>query len=116
LRTVFTMVSDMEAATRFLEVATGMAPAVASPYWTEFATGDAHVALHLTGAPGAERSDDHAPGSVTIGFDVPDLAAAVARLRQAGWPATDPEVLEGLGKSSSRVTGPANMHLQLVQA
>ena len=41
LVTVFLMVADMAAATRFVRVATALEPAYASPHWTEFDTGAA---------------------------------------------------------------------------
>ncbi len=116
LTTVFAMVSDMAEACRFVEAATGLKPATRSPFWSEFDTGAAHLALHHSEGPAPGADDGHAPGSVHVSISVAGLEAAVARLRAAGWQATDPEVLEGMRTPSSRVHGPDNLHLHLVQA
>lgn len=116
LTTVFAMVTDMTEATRFVRTALALEPSQASPFWTEFDTGEAHLALHLSEGPAPAADDGHGPGSVHISVSVPDLDGAVVRLRAAGYRVGDPTRLEGMRSRSSDSAGPDGLHLHLVQA
>ena len=70
----------------------------------------------MTKGAALPAEDLYRPGSVHVSLEVPDLDAAVARLRAAGYGATDPETLEGMRRPSSRAAGPDGLRLQLVQA
>jgi hypothetical protein len=53
----------------------------ASPYWTEFATGETMLVLH-------PATPDHPAGSFGLGLRVPDLAACCDELAAHGVPCT----------------------------
>jgi len=59
-------VSDMEKAVAFYRDTLGLPLKFQSPGWTEFATGDITLALHIA-------SDENPPGTTQLGFGVPDL-------------------------------------------
>jgi lactoylglutathione lyase len=62
------LVADMDRAVRFFRDTLGLPLKFQSPGWSEFTTGDTTLALHV-----ADPKD--APGTVTLGFNVPDLQA-----------------------------------------
>lgn len=64
-------VADMDAAIAFHRDKLVLALAFQSPFWTEFATGETRLALHLA-------TDDHPAGSAQLGFASDDLAAFYA--------------------------------------
>ena len=65
--------------------------------WSEFDVGGHTFALHVQGAGVAEK----AHGVVTLCIEVPDLDAAVARLRAAGYAVKGPTEMDGLGRLAS---------------
>ena len=60
-------VADMDKAVAFHRDTLGLTLKFASPFWTEFATGETTLALHAADA-------DHPPGKVQLGFNTDDLA------------------------------------------
>ena len=61
-------VADMDKAVAFHRDTLGLELKFASPFWSEFATGETTLALHAADA-------DHPPGKVQLGFNSGDLAA-----------------------------------------
>jgi lactoylglutathione lyase len=59
-------VADMDKAVAFHREVLGLTLRFASPFWSEFATGDVTLALH-------PASEENPPGKVQLGFAVPDL-------------------------------------------
>ncbi len=61
-------VADMDAAVAFHRDKLGLTLKFASPFWSEFATGETTLALHAADA-------EHPAGRVQLGFNSDDLAA-----------------------------------------
>jgi catechol 2,3-dioxygenase-like lactoylglutathione lyase family enzyme len=61
-------VADMDKATAFYRDTLGLTVKFASPFWSEFDTGDVTLALH-------PASDKNPAGGVEIGFTTENLAA-----------------------------------------
>ena len=59
-------VSDMDAAVAFYRDTLGLTPLFQSPFWSEFDTGGAKLALH-------PASDDNPAGSVQLGLGTSDI-------------------------------------------
>ncbi|HEY5712811.1 MAG TPA: VOC family protein [Allosphingosinicella sp.] len=82
-------VSDMDKAVAFHRDSLGLSLKFASPFWSEFATGDTTLALHAA-------SDEHPAGSVQLGFASDDLDAFYAAREANGITFTqDPMMLHG---------------------
>ena len=77
LRYAIKFVADMDRATAFHQNTLGLALKFASPFWTEFETGDVTLALH-------PASDINPPGTVQLGYATDDLAGLYARRDAAG--------------------------------
>lgn len=76
-------VSDMNRSVAFYRDVMGLPLRLETPYWTEFSTDGATLALHAAeSAPDRERSTDakEAAGSCRPGFSVPDLGLFHARM------------------------------------
>ncbi|MGI9170222.1 MAG: VOC family protein [Caulobacteraceae bacterium] len=70
-------VADMDKAVAFYRDTLGLAVKFASPFWSEFATGDVTLALH-------PASDANPAGGVQLGFTTADLPALYAAREAAG--------------------------------
>lgn len=70
-------VGDMSAAVAFYRDTIGLSLRFESPFWSEFDTGEATLALH----PASER---HPAGTVRLGLGAPDLAAFHRQAAAAG--------------------------------
>ena len=70
-------VADMDKAIAFYRDTLGLELKFASPFWTEFATGETTLALHPASA-------DNPAGASSSGFAVDDLDDFYARREQAG--------------------------------
>jgi catechol 2,3-dioxygenase-like lactoylglutathione lyase family enzyme len=70
-------VADMDKAVAFYRDTFGLTVKFASPFWSEFETGDVTLALH-------PASDANPAGGVEIGFTAPDLAAIYAGRAASG--------------------------------
>ena len=82
-------VSDMDKAVAFHRDTLGLSLKYASPFWSEFATGDTTLALHAA-------SDEHPAGSVQLGFASDDLDALYAARETNGITFTqEPTMLHG---------------------
>jgi lactoylglutathione lyase len=77
-------VSDMAQSVGFYRDVLGLPLGFESSHWTEFATGDATLALHLSDAAGSEASASERAGSCRPGFGVSDLDAFHRRMVEAG--------------------------------
>ena len=66
-------VSDMSRSAAFYKDVLGLPLRFESPQWTEFATGDATLALHLSTPAPNTASAKHAGGTCRPGFSVQDL-------------------------------------------
>ena len=83
-------VADMDAAVAFYRDRLGLEVKFASPFWSEFSTGDTTLALH-------PASDDNAPGSVELGFSVDNLGEFYARRDDLGLTFTqEPKEMHGV--------------------
>ena len=76
-------VADMDASVAFHREVLGLDLKFASPFWTEFATGESVLALHAA-------SDEHEPGSVQLGFAADSLGEFYARREELGLSFTQP--------------------------
>jgi catechol 2,3-dioxygenase-like lactoylglutathione lyase family enzyme len=76
-------VSDMDRAIAFYRDTLGFELKFASPFWSEFATGDTTLALH-------PASEDNAVGSVELGFAVDNLREFYDRREELGLHFTRP--------------------------
>jgi len=75
-------VSDMARSTAFYRDVLGLPLRFTSPGWTEFATGDVTLALHLGGAPGDESTERRPPaGRAQLAFVVDDIHSAYEVLK-----------------------------------
>jgi predicted enzyme related to lactoylglutathione lyase len=74
---VIKYVADMDAAVAFYRDAMGLTLRFASPFWSEFDTGEVSLALH-------PASDKNPAGGVELGFTAPDLPAIYAAREAAG--------------------------------
>ena len=81
-------VSDMERSVAFYRDTIRLPLRFRSPAWTEFASGEATLALHRTEAsPSSDDDPDHlAAGRCRPGLRVPDLDAFHARMVERGVP------------------------------
>lgn len=70
-------VADMDKAVAFHRDTLGLPLAFASPEWSEFATGDTRLALHIADA-------DHPPGTTRLGYAADDLNALYDRRGELG--------------------------------
>ncbi len=80
-------VADMDKALAFYRDTFGLTVRFATPFWSEFETGPVTLALH-------PASEQHAAGSVQLGFTAPDLPAIYAAREAAGLTFTAPPVDE----------------------
>jgi lactoylglutathione lyase len=76
-------VSDMDSAVAFYRDTLGLKLRWASPFWTEFETGDTSLALH-------PASDDNPAGNVQLGLRVDDLDAFIGEAQANGIEITSP--------------------------
>jgi catechol 2,3-dioxygenase-like lactoylglutathione lyase family enzyme len=76
-------VADMDKAVAFYRDTLGLELKLASPFWTEFATGETTLALHPS-------SDENPAGSVQLGLGTDDLADLYARRDELGITFTQP--------------------------
>lgn len=70
-------VGDMDKAVAFHRDTLGLPLAFASPQWSEFATGETRLALHIADA-------DHPAGTTRLGYATEDLGALYDRRDQLG--------------------------------
>ncbi len=76
-------VDDMQKAIDFYKDRLGLALRFQSPEWSEFDTGPTTLALHLA-------SPKNPAGTFQLGFAVPDIDAAYARMKAIGVEFTSP--------------------------
>ena len=76
-------VADMDKAVAFHRDILGLPLKYASPFWSEFATGETTLALH-------PASDQNPAGQVELGYGVEDLAGLYERREAAGLTFTGP--------------------------
>ena len=76
-------VADMNKAVHFYKDTLGLTLKFSSPDWTEFATGETSLALHIS-------SELNPPGGVQLGFWVPDIQAAYEEMQAKGVTFTQP--------------------------
>jgi catechol 2,3-dioxygenase-like lactoylglutathione lyase family enzyme len=76
-------VGDMDRAVAFHRDVLGLELKFQSPFWSEFATGDTTLALHAA-------SEEHAPGSVQLGFGADNLAEFYGHRDELGLNFTQP--------------------------
>ena len=82
-------VKDMESALRYHRDTLGLPLKFQSPEWSEFATGETTLALHLASAT-------NPAGSVELGYSVADLKAIFANRQKNGIQFTgEPKPLHG---------------------
>jgi lactoylglutathione lyase len=98
-------VSDMKRSVSFYRDDLGLSLKFESPEWSEFATGEATLALHSSRGPaGGADADDLPAGRCRPGFAVPDLDAFHRRMIERGVPCIrEPEDVGG-----ARVAGYAD--------
>ena len=76
-------VADMDKAVAFHRDTLGLQLKFASPFWSEFATGDTTLALH-------PASPEHPAGSAQLGFAADNLAEFYSRRDELGLSFTQP--------------------------
>ncbi len=106
--TVFVWVADLERSMPFYRDVLGLEPGPRFGSWQAMATEGARFALHEGEAPDGERQ------RAVVGFAVPDLEAAVDRIRQLGHEPIGPPADTGV---SWFVTyeDPDGTHVQLIE-
>lgn len=77
-------VGDMKRSVAFYRDSIGLPLKFESPHWSEFSTGEATLALHLSEAPAGQRADPHKipAGHCRPGLSVPDLDAFHKRMTE----------------------------------
>jgi len=80
-------VADMDAAVAFYRDTFGLTVRFATPFWTEFDTGDVTLALH-------PASPEKPAGSVQIGFTAPNLPELFAAREREGLTFCAPPIAE----------------------
>lgn len=110
LNYVIKYVGDMDAAVTFFRDRVGLPLKFQSPHWTEFATGETTLALHLA-------TDEHPAGTASIGLGVADIDVFYADATAAGVHFTSPPVeqfgakiarFEDQDRAECSVSAPAN--------
>ena len=76
-------VADMDKAVAFHRDTLGLQLKFASPFWSEFATGDTTLALH-------PASPEHPAGSSQLGFEADNLGEFYSRRDELGLSFTQP--------------------------
>jgi lactoylglutathione lyase len=76
-------VADMDQAVEFHRDTLGLQLKFASPFWSEFATGETSLALHAA-------SPEHPAGSVQLGFAADNLQEFYSRRDELGLSFTQP--------------------------
>ena len=76
-------VTDMDQAVAFHRDTLGLALKFASPFWSEFSTGETTLALHAA-------SPEHQAGSVQLGFSTDSLSEFYGRRDELGLDFTQP--------------------------
>ena len=79
---IMLMVADMQRALGFYSEAFAVTVMINSPYWSEFSVAGATIALHAGGSGAETRTG--------LGFEVPDLDAALNRAVEVGGRITSP--------------------------
>ena len=83
-------VADMDRAVAFHRDVLGLELKFASPFWSEFATGETTLALHPASA-------EHPPGGVELGFAIDNLGEFYERREELGLDFTqEPKEMHGI--------------------
>jgi lactoylglutathione lyase len=98
LNYVIKYVGDMDVAIAFYRERLGLPLKFQSPHWTEFATGDTTLALHLA-------TDEHPAGTASIGLGVSDIEVFYSDATGAGVHFTSPPI-EQFGAMIARFQDP----------
>jgi catechol 2,3-dioxygenase-like lactoylglutathione lyase family enzyme len=80
-------VADMDQAAGFYRDTLGLPVQFASPYWTEFATGETTLVLH-------PASSEHPAGSFGLGLRVADLTTFCSDMAAHEVPCTQPPTMQ----------------------
>ena len=98
-------VADMDKAIAFHRDVLGLTLRFASPFWTEFATGDVTLALH-------PASPENPTGKVQLGFSVEDVAKLYEDRAENGLDFTSAPHTES-GSLLARIRGPDGAEISL---
>lgn len=88
---VIRFVANMNETVRFYRDVMGLTLIFQSPHWSEFATGETKLALHLASAT-------NSPGKVQIGLRVPNLQAFYETMIAQGLTFTQTPIVESGSK------------------
>jgi predicted enzyme related to lactoylglutathione lyase len=99
-------VADMDRAVAFYRDTLGLPLKFTSPHWSEFTTGETTLALH----PASERNP---PGTVELGFGVPDLAQFHQQMAAKGVAFPMPPTRQDFGGMLARFVDSEGSHVSV---
>ncbi|PYT00692.1 MAG: hypothetical protein DMF63_06540 [Acidobacteria bacterium] len=106
LKYVIKYVADIDRAVAFYRDTLGFELRMQYPRWTEFSTGQMTLALHPS-------SDEHPPGSTSIGFGVDDFDGFFSKAKEDGIEFTaEPTDMHGLESHASKIRKAPNAALE----
>jgi lactoylglutathione lyase len=108
------IVSDMSRAVAFYRDVVGLPLRFESPFWTEFATDGATLALHPSDSPDPARDDPSRlpAGRCRPGLSVPNLDEFHARMVQQNVPCTQPPT-ESFGARIAQYVDPDGLSISV---
>ena len=106
---VITFVADMDRAVAFYRDTLGLPLTFSSPHWSEFATGETKLALH----PASEKNP---PGTMEMGFHVPDLAVFHERMAAKGVTFSMPPTKQDFGGMLAQLVDSEGSHISVSNA
>lgn len=99
-------VADMDRAVAFYRDTLGLPLKFSSPHWSEFATGETTLALH----PASEKNP---PGTIELGFGVPDLESFYKDMTAKNVAFTMPPTQQDFGGSLARFVDSEGSHISV---
>lgn len=110
-------VSDMQRSSTFYRDILGLRMLSESPEWSEFATGQFHLALRQSNSKDEVQGERVVTaGNAELVFEVTDIEQACAEIRQKGGPVDGPQLVEGLNVRVAFLRDPDGMAIQLIEA
>ena len=103
---VIQFVGDMDRAVAFHRDTLGLPLTFSSPGWSEFATGETKLGLH----PASEKNP---PGTVELGFGVPDLQKFFEQMSAKGVTFSMPPTKQDFGATLARFVDSEGGHVSV---
>ena len=106
---VIKFVADMDRAVRFYRDVLGLPLKFGSPKWSEFTTGETALALH----PASEKNP---PGTMELGFTVPDIQKFHAEMAARGVQFSMPPTKQDFGGLLAPVVDSEGGHFSVAES